>query len=60
MSVWAAPIQSYVSAAATQLGEREAYARAMLGPLGSRTSTTRGAASSKVSPPAGVRREVTR
>lgn len=49
MSVWAAPIQRYVTSAAQQLGEREAYARAVLGPLGGDTVTTR-----RLAPPGGT------
>ena len=41
MSVLAAPIQRYTEAAARQLQDREAYARAVLGPQGAATSTTR-------------------
>ena len=41
MSVWTAPIQRYVAAVAHQLGDREMYARAVLGPLGSAIVTTR-------------------
>jgi multicomponent K+:H+ antiporter subunit D len=38
MSIWAAPIQRYTAAAAVQLSDRAAYARAV---LGERTETTR-------------------
>ncbi|HLL20468.1 MAG TPA: monovalent cation/H+ antiporter subunit D [Rubrivivax sp.] len=41
MSVFAAPIQRYTSAAALQLLDRAAYARAVLGEDGERTQTTR-------------------
>jgi multicomponent K+:H+ antiporter subunit D len=41
MTVFAAPIQRYTDAAARQLQDREAYARAVLGPDGVRTQTTR-------------------
>jgi multicomponent K+:H+ antiporter subunit D len=65
MSAWAAPIQRYVTAAAQQLGEREAYARALLGPLGSETVTTRRLGSSRGTsqgeePSSGGRNEVPR
>ncbi len=41
MSVLAAPIQRYTAAAALQLSDREAYARAVLGARGAATETTR-------------------
>jgi multicomponent K+:H+ antiporter subunit D len=41
MSVFAAPIQRYMAAAATQLGDRGAYARAVLGMEGEGIDTTR-------------------
>jgi multicomponent K+:H+ antiporter subunit D len=41
MSIAAAPIQRYTDAAARQLVDREAYARAVLGPAGLGSSTTR-------------------
>jgi multicomponent K+:H+ antiporter subunit D len=41
MSVFAAPIQRYTSAAAAQLGDRAAYARAVLGERGVDIDTTR-------------------
>ncbi len=41
MSVFAAPISDYTAAAARQLVDREGYARAVLGPQGSQTDTTR-------------------
>jgi multicomponent K+:H+ antiporter subunit D len=41
MTVWAAPLQRYTEAAAQQLQDREAYARAVLGPAGAATDTTR-------------------
>ncbi len=41
MSVLAAPIQRYTAAAALQLTDREAYARAVLGPDGAAVETTR-------------------
>ena len=41
MSVWAAPIQRYTEAAARQLVDREAYARAVLGPAGLDSQTVR-------------------
>ncbi len=41
MSVFAAPIQRYTAAAAEQLVDRGAYARAVLGDAGERSETTR-------------------
>jgi multicomponent K+:H+ antiporter subunit D len=41
MSVLAAPIQRYTAAAAAQLGDRAAYARAVLGDAGEAIDTTR-------------------
>jgi multicomponent K+:H+ antiporter subunit D len=41
LSAAAGPVQRYTEAAATQLQDREAYARAVLGPGGSRIDTTR-------------------
>ncbi len=41
MSVFAAPIQRYTAAAAAQLGDRAAYARAVLGERGEAIDTTR-------------------
>ena len=41
MSLAAAPIQRYTDAAARQLTDREAYARAVLGPAGMDSQTTR-------------------
>ena len=41
MSVFAAPIQRYTAAAAAQLNDRAAYARAVLGARGEATGTTR-------------------
>jgi len=41
MSVFAAPIQRYTEAAARQLEDRDAYARAVLGARGPATETTR-------------------
>jgi multicomponent K+:H+ antiporter subunit D len=41
LTVLAGPIQRYTDAAALQLQDREAYARAVLGPGGSRIDTTR-------------------
>ena len=41
MSVFAAPLQRYTAAAALQLMDRAAYARAVLGEAGLETSTTR-------------------
>jgi len=41
MSVFAAPISAYTAAAARQLVDRESYARAVLGPQGIQTNTTR-------------------
>ncbi len=41
MSVFAAPIQRYTTAAAVQLGDRAAYARAVLGARGAATESTR-------------------
>jgi multicomponent K+:H+ antiporter subunit D len=41
MSVFAAPIQRYTTAAALQLEDRAAYARAVLGARGDSAATTR-------------------
>jgi multicomponent K+:H+ antiporter subunit D len=41
MTVLAAPIQRYTDAAARQLQDREAYARAVLGPAGAQQPTVR-------------------
>ena len=41
MSVFAAPIERYTAAAALQLVDRAAYARAVLGARGEATETTR-------------------
>jgi multicomponent K+:H+ antiporter subunit D len=41
MTIFAAPIQRYTEAAARQLQDTEAYARAVLGPEGSRFQSTR-------------------
>ena len=41
MSVFAAPLQAYCEQAARQLLDRDAYARAVLGPQGMATDTAR-------------------
>jgi multicomponent K+:H+ antiporter subunit D len=41
LTVFAAPAQRYTEAAARQLQDREAYARAVLGPAGTQVQTTR-------------------
>jgi multicomponent K+:H+ antiporter subunit D len=53
MSVFAAPIQRYTAAAALQLGDRGAYARAVLDARGEATETTR-PYSGRIEAPAGA------
>jgi multicomponent K+:H+ antiporter subunit D len=40
LSVWAAPIQRYTAAAATQMMDRDAYARAVLPEMGGAQADT--------------------
>jgi multicomponent K+:H+ antiporter subunit D len=52
MSIFAAPIQRYTSAAAQQLEDRDAYARAVLGAQTGRSETTRPYTGKVAAPPA--------